>query len=49
LAFATLRGVPLDKVGAAFHHVRENLTLRPVDLMDHSELEELIRSIPSAS
>jgi DNA helicase-2/ATP-dependent DNA helicase PcrA len=49
LAFATLRGVPLDKVGAAFHHVRENLTLRPVDLLDHSELEELIRSIPSAS
>lgn len=49
LAFATLRGVPLDKVGAAFHHVCENLTLRPVDLLDHSELEELIRGIPSAS
>jgi DNA helicase-2/ATP-dependent DNA helicase PcrA len=49
LAFATLRGVPLGKVGAAFHYVRDNLTLRPVDLMDHDELEELIRSIPSAS
>jgi DNA helicase-2/ATP-dependent DNA helicase PcrA len=49
LAFATLRGVPLDMVGAAFHYVRENLTIRPVDLMDHSELEELIRRIPSAS
>ncbi len=49
LAFATLRGVPLEKVGAAFHYVRENLTLRPVDLMDQSELEDLIRSIPSAS
>ncbi|HEU4543960.1 MAG TPA: ATP-dependent DNA helicase [Jiangellaceae bacterium] len=48
LAFATLSGVSLDKVGAAFHYVRENLTLRPVDLMDQAELEELIHSIPSA-
>ncbi|HEX5993948.1 MAG TPA: ATP-dependent DNA helicase [Jiangellales bacterium] len=49
LAFATLRGVPLEKVGAAFHYVRENVTLRPVDLMDQSGLEELIRRVPSAS
>jgi DNA helicase-2/ATP-dependent DNA helicase PcrA len=49
LAFATLRGVSLDQVGAAFHYVRENLTLRPVDLMDQAELEDLIRSIPTAS
>ncbi|HEX6338868.1 MAG TPA: ATP-dependent DNA helicase [Jiangellaceae bacterium] len=49
LAFATLRGVPLHRVGAAFHYVRENLTLRPVDLMDQSALEELIRRIPTAS
>jgi DNA helicase-2/ATP-dependent DNA helicase PcrA len=49
LAFATLRGLPLEKVGAAFHYVRENFTLRPVDLMDQSGLEELIRRIPSAT
>ncbi len=49
LAFATLRGVPLDKVGAAFHYVRENVTLRPVDLMDHAALEDLLRSIPARS
>ena len=49
LAFAALRGLPLEKVGAAFHYVRENFTLRPVDLMDQSGLEELIRRIPSAT
>jgi DNA helicase-2/ATP-dependent DNA helicase PcrA len=41
--------LPLEKVGAAFHYVRENFTLRPVDLMDQSGLEELIRRIPSAT
>jgi DNA helicase II / ATP-dependent DNA helicase PcrA len=46
LAFATLRGVPLERVGAAFHHVRENVTLRPVDLLDAAELEELVRAVP---
>ena len=46
LAFATLRGVPLERVGAAFHHVRENVTLRPVDLLDAAQLEELIRAVP---
>jgi len=49
LAFAALRGLPLEMVGAAFHYVRENFTLRPVDLMDQSGLEELIRRIPSAT
>ncbi len=48
LAFATLRGVPLERVGAAFHHVRENITLRPVDLLDATQLEDLIRSVPTS-
>jgi DNA helicase II / ATP-dependent DNA helicase PcrA len=46
LAFARLRGLPLARVGAAFHHVRENLTVRPVDLLDEAELEALVRSVP---
>ena len=46
LAFARLRGLPLARVGAAFHHVRENLTLRPVDLLDEAALEALVHSVP---
>jgi DNA helicase-2/ATP-dependent DNA helicase PcrA len=46
LAFARLRGLPLTRVGAAFHHVRENLTVRPVDLLDETALEALVRSVP---
>jgi DNA helicase-2/ATP-dependent DNA helicase PcrA len=48
LAFARLHDVPLAEVGAAFHYVRENLTLRPVDLLDEVQLEELVRSVPAA-
>ena len=49
LAFARLRGLPLEQVGAAFHHVRENVTLRPVDLLDEAALEQLIRAVPEAT
>lgn len=49
LAYARLRDMPLEQVGAAFHYVRENLTLRPVDLLDEVQLEELVRSIPAAA
>ena len=48
LAFAKLWDLPVHSVGAAFHHVRENLTLRPVDLLGEAELEALIRSVPPA-
>ncbi|AYY11951.1 ATP-dependent helicase [Actinobacteria bacterium YIM 96077] len=48
LAFARLRGLPLERVGAAFHYVRENLTLRPVDLLDELALETLVREVPVA-
>jgi DNA helicase-2/ATP-dependent DNA helicase PcrA len=49
LAFARLYGLPVDAVGAAFHHVRENLTIRPVDLLDEGQLEEMISSLPAAT
>ncbi len=48
LAFARLRGVPLERVGAAFHYVRYGRTLRPVDLLEEAELEELVRSVPTS-
>ena len=48
LAWSRLRGVPLDRVTAAFHHVREGVTVRPVDLLDADALEELVRSVPAA-
>jgi DNA helicase II / ATP-dependent DNA helicase PcrA len=49
LAFARLYGLPVDAVGAAFHHVRENLTIRPVDLLDEGQLEAMISSLPAAT
>ncbi|HEX6197561.1 MAG TPA: ATP-dependent DNA helicase [Jiangellaceae bacterium] len=42
LAFAKLRGVPLEQVGAAFHYVSANKTIRPVDLLDEAGLERLL-------
>ncbi|NEE04131.1 ATP-dependent DNA helicase [Phytoactinopolyspora halotolerans] len=48
LAFARLRGLPLDRVGAAFHYVRDNFTLRPADLLGESELESLVTAVPEA-
>ncbi|MBP2707612.1 ATP-dependent helicase [Microbispora sp. RL4-1S] len=46
VAWASLAGVPLDKVGAAFHYVRSNETVRPVDLLGADGLVALIRQIP---
>ena len=34
LAWAELAGVPVDRVGAAFHYVRDGVTVRPADLLD---------------
>jgi DNA helicase II / ATP-dependent DNA helicase PcrA len=48
LAFARLYRLDLGRVGAAFHYVRDNLTLRPADLLDELQLEGLIRSVPAA-
>jgi DNA helicase-2/ATP-dependent DNA helicase PcrA len=46
LAWAGLAQVPLGQVRAAFYYVREDVTLRPADLLDEAGLAALIESIP---
>jgi DNA helicase II / ATP-dependent DNA helicase PcrA len=46
LAWAALAGVPVDDVRAAFYYVREDLTVRPADLLDAAGLAALIENIP---
>jgi DNA helicase-2/ATP-dependent DNA helicase PcrA len=46
LAWSALSGTPLEQVRAAFHYVRDDHTLRPVDLLDADGLRELLRSVP---
>ena len=46
LAWAALAGVPVGQVRAAFHYVRDNLTVRPADLLDQAGLAALIENIP---
>jgi DNA helicase-2/ATP-dependent DNA helicase PcrA len=48
LAWAHLAGVPLEKVRAAFHYVRANRTVRPVNLLDAEGLVKLIESVKIA-
>ncbi|MFG1950172.1 ATP-dependent helicase [Micromonospora sp. NPDC048830] len=48
LAWAELAGVPVDQVGAAFHYVRDGVTVRPADLLDVAGLTALIAGIPEA-
>ncbi|WP_188192407.1 ATP-dependent helicase [Nonomuraea sp. SYSU D8015] len=45
LAWSHLAGVPLEKVAAAFHYVRANRTVRPVNLLDADGLVALIESV----
>ena len=42
LAWAELRGVPLDQVRAAFHYVRTGTTVEPDDLPDRQALEAML-------
>ncbi len=42
LAWAELRGVPLDQVRAVFHYVRTGTTVEPADLPDRAALEALL-------
>jgi DNA helicase II / ATP-dependent DNA helicase PcrA len=42
LAWAELRGVPLEKVRAAFHYVRTGTTVEPADLPDRQALEAIL-------
>jgi DNA helicase II / ATP-dependent DNA helicase PcrA len=48
LAWARLAGLPLDQVRAGFYYVRQDLTLRPADLLGEAGLAELIQGIPVA-
>ncbi|HEY9483557.1 MAG TPA: ATP-dependent DNA helicase, partial [Micromonosporaceae bacterium] len=47
LAWAELAGVPVDDVRAGFYYVRDDLTVRPADLLDAGGLERLIAALPS--
>jgi ATP-dependent DNA helicase UvrD/PcrA len=47
IAWAALAGVPVNRVRAGFHYVREQVTVRPVDLLDAEQLAELVEQIPS--
>jgi DNA helicase-2/ATP-dependent DNA helicase PcrA len=47
IAWASLAGVPVRKVRAGFHYVREQVTVRPADLMEAAELAALIEDIPA--
>ncbi|MGW1058489.1 ATP-dependent helicase [Micromonospora rubida] len=48
LAWAELARVPVDRVGAAFHYVRDGATVRPADLLDADGLTALIAGVPEA-
>jgi DNA helicase-2/ATP-dependent DNA helicase PcrA len=47
LAWATLTRVPVGQVRAAFYYVRQDVTLRPADLLDEVGLAALINGIPA--
>jgi DNA helicase-2/ATP-dependent DNA helicase PcrA len=49
LAWAALAGVPVDRVRAAFYYVRDDVTVRPADLLDHAGLAALIEGVPLAA
>jgi len=48
LAWSELAGVSLDRVRAAFHYVRDDVTVRPVDLLDGPGLLALLDALPPA-
>ncbi|HEX6754744.1 MAG TPA: ATP-dependent DNA helicase [Mycobacteriales bacterium] len=48
LAWAELAGVPVDQVRAAFHYVRSDSTVAPVDLLDAEGLRALVAGVPVA-
>jgi DNA helicase-2/ATP-dependent DNA helicase PcrA len=47
IAWAALAGVPVNRVRAGFHYVREQVTVRPVDLLDAAELADLVERLPT--
>ncbi|MGH3656000.1 MAG: PD-(D/E)XK nuclease family protein, partial [Micromonosporaceae bacterium] len=48
LAWARLAGVPVAEVRAGFHYVPDNVTVRPVDLLDADGLSALVAELPEA-
>ena len=46
LAWAALAGVALNQVRAAFYYVRDDVTVRPADLLDGAGLAALIDDLP---
>ncbi|WP_433721887.1 ATP-dependent helicase [Actinoplanes sp. CA-051413] len=46
IAWAALAGVPVSRVRAGFHYVRDGVTVRPVDLLDAEGLAALIEEVP---
>lgn len=49
LAWAQLAGVPVGKVRAAFYYVADDVTVRPVDLIDEAGLVALIADLPRST
>ena len=49
LAWAALAGVPVSQVRAAFYYVRDDITVRPADLLDEAGLAALIEAVPVAA
>ncbi|HET8680533.1 MAG TPA: UvrD-helicase domain-containing protein [Micromonosporaceae bacterium] len=46
LAWAALARVPVEQVRAAFHYVRDGVTVRPADLLDEAGLAALVTALP---
>jgi DNA helicase-2/ATP-dependent DNA helicase PcrA len=46
IAWASLAGVPLTRVRAGFHYVRDGVTVRPGNLPDAGELAALVENVP---
>jgi len=49
IAWASLAAVPINRVRAGFHYVREGVTVRPADLPDAEALAALIEELPEQS
>jgi DNA helicase-2/ATP-dependent DNA helicase PcrA len=48
LAWAALAGCPVERVRAAFHYVRADVTLYPTALPDADGLRALVAAVPPA-
>ncbi|MET8150495.1 ATP-dependent helicase [Actinoplanes sp. NPDC049668] len=49
IAWAALADVPVSRVRAGFHYVRDGVTVRPSDLPDAEGLTSLIEEVPQAT